>query len=516
MIRDLLQALPDPNSIADICIVGAGAAGIVLAVELARQNQNVLLLEAGGHDVEDASQEPYRSEVVGLPHTGIHTGRFRAKGGTTTRWGGQILELDEADFDARPGVEASGWPFPKSHLAPFYERALALEGLSGVMRNDADVWSSLRLSPPAFDSLEPYFSRWCPQPDFGRLHHHTLADDPRVQLWLHANVIKPVLEGDTIRALRCRTLTGIETTFRAHRFVFALGAIECSRFFLQPREAAAPWNRSGLLGKHFQDHIDATVATVEPVSHKAFHNIFDNVFLHGLKYHPKLRLEPAVQRERNTLNAAATMIFDTGGDSPLDHIKVTAKKIIRRDFSRISASELTHAAVHLPLVARQVLRHSLSHRIYNPPSCPILLRVHCEQEPSSASSITLSETRDSLGLLRARLDWRISGRELATIRTYIDIAMRSLSGVARITPDPALVSGTADFLTRCNDSNHHMGGMRMSSSPSNGVVDPNLRIHGLTNTYICSAAVFPTSGFSNPTHTILALAVRLADHLAGT
>jgi choline dehydrogenase-like flavoprotein len=55
--------------------------------------------------------------------------------------------------------------------------------------------------------------------------------------------------------------------------------------------------------------------------------------------------------------------------------------------------------------------------------------------------------------------------------------------------------------------------MRISSSPSNGLVDPNLRLHGLANAYICSSAVFPTSGFSNPTHTLLALAVRLAEHL---
>jgi choline dehydrogenase-like flavoprotein len=126
----------------------------------------------------------------------------------------------------------------------------------------------------------------------------------------------------------------------------------------------------------------------------------------------------------------------------------------------------------------------------------------------------LSDERDALGHLRTRLDWKISAHELETMRTYIEMAQQALAPVARLSPDPDLLTGDPAFLTRCDDSNHHMGGMRMSSDPATGIVDTNLRLHALTNTYICSGAVFPTSGFSNPTHTLLALAVRLAEHLS--
>ena len=159
MIRDLLQQQPEAATAADVCIVGAGAAGIVLAVDLARRGKSVLLLEGGGTEIEDVSQDPYRSELTGLPHRGSHTGRCRAKGGTTTRWGGHILELDERDFEPRPGIEGSGWPFPKSELAPFYERALAMEGLARVTRQDAEVWREIGVQPPVFPSLEPYLDR---------------------------------------------------------------------------------------------------------------------------------------------------------------------------------------------------------------------------------------------------------------------------------------------------------------------------------------------------------------------
>lgn len=514
MIRDLEQSRPEPGSVAGICIIGAGAAGIVLAVELARRGQNVLLLEGGGAEIEAPSQNPYLSELTGLPHRGIHTGRFRAKGGTTTKWGGQILELDANDFEQRPGIEGSGWPFPKSELTQHYERALELEGLAEVTRKDDEVWHEIGQRAPQFSHLEPYFSRWCPEPNFALLHRRAIEEHPGITLWLHANAVEPHLEGEAMRGLRCRTLTGAEAIFRANRFIFCLGGIESSRFFLQPAFAALPGNRSQVIGKHFQDHIDCNVAIVEPLSAKRFHQTFDNVFSRGFKYHPKLRLAPTAQAEHGTLNVAATMAFVSEADEALAQLKTAAKSLLRGRFREITAADAGSAARHLPLLAKQTWRYGVRHRAYNPPDARIFLRVHCEQEPTSRSNISLSSERDAIGLLRARLDWQISERELATIRQYVQIAMRSLAGMARILPDQDLLSGNPDFLSRCDDSNHHMGGMRISSSQTTGVVDPNLRLYGLSNTFVCSSAVFPTSGFSNPTHTLLALAVRLSEHLS--
>jgi choline dehydrogenase-like flavoprotein len=514
MILDLLRDGPDPAGRADVCIVGAGAAGIVLAVELVRLGKRVLLLEGGGAEIEEASQEPYGSEVVGLTHRGVHTGRFRAKGGTTTQWGGQILELDDADFAERPAIAGSGWPFAKKELRPYYERALVLEGLGGVERQDEAVWKKVGEETPVLEGLSAYFSRWCPEPNFGRLHRETLEQKDGLTLWLHANAVEMVLEGDVVRGVRCRTLTGIEHVFRAERFVFCLGAIESSRFFLQPREGGLPWNASGLVGKHFQDHIDCDAAVVEPIDVKRFHATFDNVFEGGFKYHPKARLAPELQEREGTLNVAAMMTFVSDTDEALGQLKTTAKHLLRGRLGEVSGGDLAYMVGHMPLLARQVWRYSVQHRAYNPADARIFLRVHCEQEPESASSITLAESRDALGLLRTRLDWRISDFELRTIREYVGAAQRALAGMVRMVPDEALMAGDPQFRSECDDSNHHMGGMRMASGGREGVVDADLLLHGVRNVYICSAAVFPTSGFSNPTHTLLALAVRLADHLS--
>jgi choline dehydrogenase-like flavoprotein len=514
MIRDLLHDKFAPDFHPEICIVGAGAAGILLAVELAQRGKRVMLLEGGGRDVEDAAQEPYRSEVVGHVHRGIHTGRFRAHGGTTTRWGGQIYELNREDFEVRDWIPASGWPVQHDDLAPFYERALRFEGLSSVQRSDPEVWRMLGLEPPAFPSLDSYLTRWCPEPNFTRLHRSTLESTGNLQIWLHANAVELLLDDENARALRVRTQQGSETLIHADRFVFCLGGIESIRFFLQPRGGELPWNRSGLLGCHFQDHVDANAARIIPHDRRRFAQLFDNIFLRGFKYHPKLRLASAEQRRAGVLNCAATMNFASHIDDALASTKATAKHLLRGRFSELTAADVFRSARHAPLLARQAARYALQHRVYNPANAEIRLRVHCEQRPDGESSITLSDQRDSLGLLRARLDWRISPLELETIRTFVQTASTSLAAIAEIRPDDALLHNDPAFLDRCDDSNHHMGGMRMHDSPGHGVVSSELRLHGTRNAFVCSGAVFPTSGFSNPTHTVLALAMRLSDHLA--
>ena len=514
MIRDLQHGRPEHAAHADVCLIGAGAAGIVLAIELVRRGKTVLLLEGGGPEIEEASQEPYQSETTGARHTGIHVGRFRAQGGSTQRWGGQILELDAEDFLPRAGIAGSGWPFAKDELTPYYARAIELEGLSRSTLNDDAVWSQVGVTAPAFDGLVPFFSRWCPDPNFARLHRHTLETHAGLTVWLHANVVDATWEDTRFRSVRARTLSGTEGSFSANEFVFCLGGIESSRFFLQPRAAEGPWLKSGLLGCYFQDHIACAGAVVEPTNRGALHAAFDNVFSRGYKYHPKFRLAPERQEQAGTLNVAATVAFLGESDQVLDRLKLTAKRLLSGRWRESSPSDLGYALRHAPLLARQIYRFGVQHRAYNPPDARIELLVHCEQEPLSKSRISLADTCDSLGMRRTRLDWQVSQLELRTIRTFVEVAMRSLAGIARVKPDADLMALSERFIERCGDGYHHMGGMRMANSPKKGLVDENLRLHGMDNGFVCSSAVFPTSGFSNPTHTLLALAVRLAEHLS--
>ncbi len=514
MIKDLQQLQPEPDSQADVCIVGAGAAGIVLALELSRLGKRVVLLEGGGRLPEVADQALLHGKADALHHRGLREGRARTLGGTTTLWGGQILELDELDFQPRPWVKQSGWPFSPTELQPYYERALELEGVADSIRTDAAVWHAVGTAQPHLDHLSAYVSRWCPEPNFARLHRHALENDPNIEVWLHANAVELLMQDDRATGVRCRTLTGQQAVFKASHYSFCLGAIESSRFFLQPREGGLPWNESGLLGRHFQDHIDCDAATVYPNDRKLFHSYFDAIFVRGFKYNPKLKLDADSQRAHEILNVGATFYSVSDEGDSLADAKLTAKNLLRGRFAELSGGQLLQLTARAGTLARHAWRYGVQHRAYHDPSATLRMRVHCEQQPDSSSTISLSDERDALGMLRTRITWKISPLELKTIRAFVHIAAESLGGLATIAPHPDLDNDS--FIAQCQDSYHHMGGMRMHPSANSGVVTPNLRLHNTHNVYVCSSATYPTSGFSNPTHTLLALAVRLAEHLTGS
>lgn len=519
MIVDLERGEGLPDFAADVCIVGAGAAGIVLAAELVRQGRRVQLLESGGAETEAAVQALNACVYVGQPHQGANIGRFRALGGTTTVWGGQVLELNEEDFAARPWIPGSGWPFSKDDLRAYYSRAFDAEHLSQAAGTDAEVWRQMNQAPPEMgDSLIPYFTRWCPEPNFARLYRETLAS-PNLCVVLHATATAMLLDGDSsrIRGIRCTALAGQERTFCAARYVLCLGTIESVRFLMQPLPGiqTSPWDQSRLLGRHFQSHIDYNAARVSADDAGRLRRWFANAYLHGYKYHPKFRLAPAVQQEEQILSIAGSITCINPAEQELRRVKLLARNLVRRRGSETKWKDLPGVLRQLPTMVRLAYGYRLQHRAYWPKESRFWLRVHCEQEPLSQSRITLLDDRDAVGMFFARLDWRVSGLEWKTIRSFTRRVQRSFAALGEASvamqPELELEEGFRDVTF--DNSHHHMGGARMSEDSTEGVVDSNLRLHGVENAYVCSAAVFPSAGFSNPTHTLLALAIRLADHL---
>jgi len=519
MIIDLEISEHVPSSQGSVCIVGAGAAGISLAHELARLGVNVTLLESGGLRHEPSTQALYDGEVSGLRHLGIHAGRFRVMGGSTTRWGGEILELDAEDFEVRPWVPGSGWPFPKSELAAYYPRALALEGLSTAILDDASVWKNIAVPAPDFgENLEPFFSRFCSEPDFTRIFGERLSENPRITVCLHANVTEIVLnwKRDAIKSVKCRTMAGRQFTFSADSFVLCLGGIESARLLLQPLPDvdSAPWNSTGLVGKFFKDHVDATLMEVRPRSRRQLHQWFDNIYRGAFKYHPKIKLSAAQQKRGECLAIGAKFMFHSKREeSRLEFCE--AARNLRRGV--VGSSELGRIVRQLPnadLLIKQAFRFKLQGRAFNPDEDGIFLRVHCEQEPESTSRIALTSDRDAVGMFRSQLDWRTSDLEIKTMRHFAKVVGEAFGrDFAEVKPFADLEQGGPELLGRFDDAYHHMGATRMAGSPREGVVDPDLRLFGVRNGYVCSSSVFPSVGFSNPTHTIVALAVRLAEHL---
>ena len=518
-IENPVPGLPGQEK-ANVCILGAGAAGILLATQLAEQGLSVLLLEAGGLDLESRSQEIYRTELEGHSYQGTTRGRFRTLGGSTTQWGGQLLELEDFDFEPRKHVKGSGWPIRKVDLAPFYERALQFAGLRRVEREDHRVWAGLGLS---ICDLGPEFrmeySRWCPERDFAVLQRAALRDSRRLQGLYHANVLGFVLNDtrSAIAGVRVRGYESTDAVITADRYVLAMGGIETNRLLLQTVDGGGvPWQRNGLLGQHFQDHISLNGIPIRDISMQPVARYFGYRTLNNFLYHNKIRLSLEEQVKARSLNVAGTIGPWRKEDPARDAAIVMLREVVRKG-RRPSAAAWAEAARSFPGIGWEVISQRLlgGREGGGPEWNRLMLTVHAEQSPRSASAITLTDQRDAVGMLRAKVDWRISDLELVTLRAYVKRAMEVFAArrFAKVAPPQGFFEDDALVRSMCTDSYHHMGGTRMSSDARTGIVDADLKVHGVANLYVCSSSVFPTGGFSNPTLTILALAMRLGDHL---
>lgn len=521
MIVDLEKMSPAADCRYDVCVVGAGAAGISLAVELLRLGRRVLLLEAGGLQFEANTHALYRGHSEGLPFAGLEEGRFRGLGGTTTQWGGQILEIDENIFERRPWISKSGWPFPKSELAPFYERALELERLTGALDDPDMIWRGLGLKAlHTGPELVSVFSRWCPETNLATIHGAALRKETNLTVILHANVCALELGEDrqSVSAVRCRSLSGREARFQANVFILAPGGIETTRLLLQPMEdgKGAPWNRFDQVGKGFQEHLVCTVATVKPTGLRSPEAYFDYSATGGFRYHLKLKLSPGAQQRLEVLDVCGTVTVTTNGEDKLAQAYETFRLLRMRRFDRLTLKRLAQFFGNLHRLIWHKIPYSRGASRKSAPHRQVLrLTVHCEQSPDAEGTIRLSEDRDQLGLFRAIVDWRTSSLELKSIRAMLETAKAAFEagGLGELIPDPGVLDDDDALILRLRESSHHIGGARMSDRPEGGVVDRDLKLFGVSNAYVCSSAVFPCAGFANPTHTIIALAARLAAHI---
>ena len=188
MLLDLEDAGDELQHACDVCIIGSGATGITAAREFIGTPHSVVVLEAGGKTIEPASQDPYRSQLLGLRHGGIHEGRARAFGGTTKLWAGQALPLFDVDFDRRDWIPDSGWPVTRADILPYYRRAERVMQVPNVTYEIAD-WPK-PLDPPSYDpdKIVSYFSQFTSEPDFSRKYGADLTDAPNIDVVIHANV----------------------------------------------------------------------------------------------------------------------------------------------------------------------------------------------------------------------------------------------------------------------------------------------------------------------------------------
>ncbi|MDP8927172.1 MAG: GMC family oxidoreductase [Actinomycetota bacterium] len=512
------RALADGAQIdADVCIVGAGPAGIALARELIGQGPRVCVLESGDATPLRSAQELNRGENSGYTYMRLHDARVRAFGGTSRHWplsdGWRSRPLDAVDFEPRPAIPHSGWPFERAHLEGYYRRAQSICDL-GPYGYGADAWER----PATYPFLPLGTEVRTTMFHLGRTtferYHGELARAANVSLFLHAHVVDIATDGNprTVDRVEAKRDDGRGFSVRARLFVLATGGIENARLLLlsDRTHRRGLGNDHDLVGRFFMEKLSTRSGFILPAASELVDRakLYDSAVIDGHWVQAAARVDDDVIRREGLRNCVfyllpRTQVFTSEGLRSL----ATLKKVMdRRPLPRDTLRHLRNVVTNVDDLARLA-----AHFVTRSGEGVLVVRPQAEQAPDPASRVTLGSTKDRLGLRRARLAWRMTEEDRRSIRRSQEILDQALrgAGLGRM----RMPLGDEDPPALFEGNSHHIGTTRMHVDPKQGVVDQHGKVHGLTNLFVAGSSVFPTEGCSNPTLTIVALSLRLADHV---
>lgn len=514
MIRDFRSYDGDGELACDVCIAGAGAAGVALALTLADRNHKVILLEAGGFDYDEADQDPYVGEIVGRPYHEISTTRLRFLGGSTNHWGGMCSLLEPFDFEKRSWVPYSGWPISFDDLEPWYVQAHAWLDLGPFdYEPGRTTLAGQRYLPFAADRIRHKMWRYSrPPTNFGTGFRTRLENAASLEVLLNANLVDIVMEpsGQEVESCKIRTLDGKTASLRARYIVLALGGLENPRLLLHANgvQSNGIGNDRDLVGRFFMEHINTDAGQVIS-DQDGWAPAYDNQVQNDRHRRAFLMASRQMQEERQILGSAIGLgpLFHARERSvAYDSLHRLKMAWLRRRFPDDLSTHITNL-----ITDAAGLGEALAER-FDP---TVYLYTEAEQAPNPYSRVTLGDERDALGLRRIQLDWRLTELDKRSIR---DLAVLIGAEFGRLDMGRVgLPRWLLDDMPSDDDpmlgGYHHMGTTRMAADPSQGVVDADCRVFSARNLFIAGSSVFTTGGAANPTLTIVALALRLADHL---
>ncbi len=527
MLIDLYDEQAGKNFDTPICIIGGGVAGLMLAKRLLSFGWSVLITECGGVDFEKDIQSLAAGPSVGQKYYNLVDSSLRLLGGTTVIWGGRCAELNPEDFTIRPWVPHSGWPINHADLAPYYRETAAIfqvptpdDGVQPLL-SKAPVLRLLHGGDLAVNS-------WSFDDQADRFIAERVTDiteHPNCRVLLHAAATRLNLSADGSRVHSITVANRARSaTITAGHVVVATGGIESPRLLLNSDDVVKTGigNQHDLAGRFFMEHPHARGGRLE--GGKQMDLLRALARTHHLpsgRHTALLRLSAQGQERRQSLNTAMTL-----GAKPPEH---ACQALLDRTYSAIK-HRLDPYTCNRRLW-RATKRAAVAISQSTDPLRPwLMLRagirelsmvIRAEQAPNPDSRVLLARETDALGMRRAQLDWQLTGLDKHTVQQLVAALDERLAthGLGHAIPaawlEDTAITWASDPLVCAHafGGYHHMGTLRMADDPRHGVVDRHCRVHGIANLHVAGSSVFPTSGWANPTYTIVALALRLGDRL---
>ncbi|HUX84399.1 MAG TPA: GMC family oxidoreductase [Chitinophagaceae bacterium] len=491
----------------DLCIVGAGAAGISIALDWINTPFKVILLEGGGFELDPAMQDLYAGKSIGQKYYSLEAVRLHYFGGTTGHWAGYCSTYDDIDFEKRDWVPRSGWPITKEDLEPYYPKAQQILEL-GPYEYDLAYWQKKypELVPLPLDNQVIWNKIWqfSPPTRFNTRYRSAIVNAKNIHLYTYADATN--IEADdtvrTIRQITVKNLAGKEHTVKAKYFILACCALQNARLLLASNQQAPKGlgNDHDLVGRHFMEHLEVKSGLLQlPV--KSSLRLYMLNFM-GLRMRAELSTTAEIQKKYQILNGTVSLSPELVASREKPMIELFPKK----------AAQSVEMASSFVKELRAESKSKANEKQYT--SFELFTRM--EQSPNPNSRVTLDTVKDALGMPRIILDWQLTEQEKRSIRQlYLILGQQiGVSGSGRVQLMEWLRKGDdyswPDFL---GGGWHHMGTTRMGENPQTGVVDQNCRVFGIDNLFMGGSSCFSTAGSANPTLTLTALVLRLSDFL---
>jgi hypothetical protein len=509
MIVDLEKERLPKTIHKSVCIVGTGIGGGSFITRYLKEKGDIVVIEAGGERENTA----IRMEPAGRDF-GIVTTREISIGGTSNIWRGLCSPIDRMDCLVRNWIDGSGWPIDPEEIQQYYLKAIKMLGLpefsyfkSGeIDQNIEDLAYDIPINRKMLTNK--YFVLKRPPKNF----RHDILDQFKIgnKLLILNGVAVEVItndKGNHIEKVLAKDPRGESIEIFAKNFVIASGALETPRLLLNSRR----WNNRGvgnnfrMVGCFLMDHPMGSLSQIK--LHKIQKAPLYNLFNLGPNKYIKtgLVLREELQKQYQLPNHCFYLwpSFKQGIDDRFENLKrtlITARK------KSLKMSDIM-TLMSNPNTIYRVLSLLFPIGAYYKYADLFFVT---EQIPNRNSSVSLSYEKDEFGYPIAKINWYLTKADLESIAAYNELVLKAL---LRNTSSVSFQKNKEQINESLTSAAHHMGTARMGTDERSSVVDRNLKVWGLDNLYICDASVFPTSGNSNPSLTICALAIRLADML---
>ena len=327
-----------------------------------------------------------------------------------------------------------------------------------------------------------------------------------------------------MRHIRVCTVSGNSLAVEARHYVLACGGIENARLLLASRdvESHGVGNSRDQVGRYFMEHPHARLGLIETSQAFKLWALFRKRFRSGqTDIAPALVASETLQERMQLLNSALTFKLQRDPEQGVPLNKRAYLSLKHSLSPTVSGRRLWHSYRNVRTFLQRHLRLPVERARARLGWTGLHVMTRAEQAPNPLSCVKLSPDRDRFGMQKAELDWQLTAQDKETIKRLGGILNTELNGLelGKLHISPWLNTDSLHWPVDATVSNHpiggyhHIGTTRMGSDPATSVVQRDLAVHGYANLYVAGSSVCTTSGWANPTLTIVALSHRLAEHL---